>query len=203
MVDSAMSAILRRVGSAFPPAPQTQSTSISLFLHSTSSLTLVWMLSMASITKSGLPPSTSSMVFSSKSDTSASTSHSGQISANRSLRQRAFGMPTSLRVARACRLSEESVTWSKSTSLSLPTPERSKKCAAWLPTPPSPTTTTKDLASFSWTSSPKNWMFLVSCSLSTSSCSTSDIVAAAPPLALGCSAALDAADSLAPVGARA
>lgn len=50
-------------------------------------------------------------------------------------RQVALGMPTSARVATAWRLSDDSDTWSKSTSRIRPTPERSSRCAAWLPTP--------------------------------------------------------------------
>jgi hypothetical protein len=44
-------------------------------------------------------------------------------------------VPTSSRVATACLLSDDTVTWSKSISRSLPTPERSSRWAAWLPTP--------------------------------------------------------------------
>jgi hypothetical protein len=47
----------------------------------------------------------------------------------------ALGMPTSALTATACLLSDDRVTWSKSTSRSFPTPERSSRCAAWLPTP--------------------------------------------------------------------
>jgi hypothetical protein len=50
-------------------------------------------------------------------------------------RQVALGMPTSSRVATAWRFRLDSVTWSKSMRRSLPTPERSSKWAAWLPTP--------------------------------------------------------------------
>ena len=50
-------------------------------------------------------------------------------------RQAALGVPTSARVARQWRLRDESVSWSKSISRSRPTPDRSSKCAAWLPTP--------------------------------------------------------------------
>lgn len=51
-------------------------------------------------------------------------------------------------------------TWSKSTRSSLPTPDLKSIEAAWLPTPPSPITTTYDWVTFSWDSRPKNWMFL-------------------------------------------
>jgi len=60
---------------------------------------------------------------------------SGMICLKCCCRQVALGMPTSALTATACRLSDERVTWSKSTSRSRPTPDRSNKCAAWLPTP--------------------------------------------------------------------
>ncbi len=60
---------------------------------------------------------------------------SGRICLKCLSRQAALGVPTSSRVATAWRLREETVTWSKSINRSLPTPERSSRCAAWLPTP--------------------------------------------------------------------
>lgn len=50
-------------------------------------------------------------------------------------KQVALGVPTSARVATACRFRLERVTWSKSINRKRPTPERSSRCAAWLPTP--------------------------------------------------------------------
>jgi hypothetical protein len=49
-------------------------------------------------------------------------------------------VPTSVVSATACLLRDERVTWSKSMSLILLTPERMSILAAWLPTPPTPTT---------------------------------------------------------------
>lgn len=50
-------------------------------------------------------------------------------------RQVALGIPTSARVARACLFREDRDTWSKSIRRSFLTPDLSKRCAAWLPTP--------------------------------------------------------------------
>jgi hypothetical protein len=55
-------------------------------------------------------------------------------------------------------------TLSKSTRRSLPIPDRASICAAWLPTPPSPTTTTKDACRPLCPDSPRKSVFRLSCS---------------------------------------
>mmetsp|Transcript_24271 Transcript_24271/g.76373 ORF Transcript_24271/g.76373 Transcript_24271/m.76373 type:complete len:225 (-) Transcript_24271:110-784(-) len=155
-LQSEMSPMRMRVGSQRPPAPPEHSTGISRFRHSISSATLVSMLSMQSTTQSGSPPSSSSSAPCSYIAFTASTSVSGQISRKCEARASTFDVPTSSRVATACRLSEDSVTWSKSMRRSLPTPERRRRCAAWLPTPPTPTTTTNAPAMARCPASPKN-----------------------------------------------
>lgn len=75
-----------------------------------------------------------------------------------------FGVPTSASVARACLFSEERVTWSKSISRILDTPERAREAAACDPTPPHPTTIIKDDRSLARPSSVRNTRFRASCS---------------------------------------
>jgi hypothetical protein len=75
-----------------------------------------------------------------------------------------FGSPTSARHAQAVRLSEDTVTLSKSTSRSRPTPARASMLVAWLPTPPRPTTTTKALRIARCPVGPKKDSFCDSCS---------------------------------------
>ena len=70
------------------------------------------MLSMQSKTKSGFPERISSSDDASYKSTFASIWHSGKIDRKCSLRHWAFGMPTSALVATACRLSDESDTFS-------------------------------------------------------------------------------------------
>ena len=75
-----------------------------------------------------------------------------------------MGVPTSASVATACRLSEDSVTWSKSISLSLEHPERARAAVACDPTPPHPTTITKAFLSLAIPGSVRKTLFLASCS---------------------------------------
>jgi hypothetical protein len=73
-------------------------------------------------------------------------------------------------------------TWSKSMRRRRLTPERSNMFAAWLPTPPSPITTTNEPAIRVCASFPKNWMFRVNCSdRISSSSSEADPALGAPP----------------------
>ena len=65
---------------------------------------------MQSKTKSGFPERISSSEDESYSNTLASTWHSGKIAEKCFLRQTAFGIPTSARVATACRFNDESDT---------------------------------------------------------------------------------------------
>lgn len=66
---------------------------------------------------------------------SAAPRTSGMICWKCCCRQVALGMPTSALTATACLLSDDSVTWSKSTRRNRPTPDRNSRWAAWLPTP--------------------------------------------------------------------
>jgi hypothetical protein len=75
-----------------------------------------------------------------------------------------LGVPTSARVARACRFSEERVTWSKSMRRSLEAPERARAAVAWDPTPPQPTTMMNAERSFSRPSSLRKTRLRASCS---------------------------------------
>ena len=61
-------------------------------------------------------------------------------------------------------MSEDTVTLSKSTSRSRPTPARASMLVAWLPTPPRPTTTTKALRIARCPVGPKKDSFCDSCS---------------------------------------
>lgn len=72
------------------------------------------MLSMQSKTKSGWPDKISSSDDASYNSTFASMWHSGKIEEKCFLRHKAFGVPTSARVATACRLSDETDTFSHS-----------------------------------------------------------------------------------------
>mmetsp|Transcript_28877 Transcript_28877/g.73715 ORF Transcript_28877/g.73715 Transcript_28877/m.73715 type:complete len:288 (+) Transcript_28877:754-1617(+) len=153
---SPRSTMCRRVGSALAPAPATERHLMPRFTHAATSATLVSMLSMASMTSVGLPASSSLSLSAVYIWTTASTSASGKMRVKCLARQVAFGVPTSSRVATAWRLSEDTVTWSKSIRRSLPTPERSSRCAQCDPTPPSPTTTTNDSATSCCASAPKN-----------------------------------------------
>ena len=74
--------------------------------------TFVSMLSMQSRTKSGLPERISSSDDESYSITLASIWHSGKIEEKCFLRHIAFGIPTSARVATACRFNDDSDTFS-------------------------------------------------------------------------------------------
>uniref|UniRef100_A0A2P2KR72 Uncharacterized protein MANES_17G002000 n=1 Tax=Rhizophora mucronata TaxID=61149 RepID=A0A2P2KR72_RHIMU len=78
---------------------------------------------MQSKTKSGQPERISSSVDESYNSTLASIWHSGKIVEKCFLRHSALGIPTSARVATACRFRDERETWSKSTRRSLPTPD--------------------------------------------------------------------------------
>mmetsp|Transcript_6371 Transcript_6371/g.15307 ORF Transcript_6371/g.15307 Transcript_6371/m.15307 type:complete len:326 (-) Transcript_6371:388-1365(-) len=120
---SLMSANRSRVGSSLAPAPPTHSTGIPRRWHAARSATLVSMLSMASSTKSGPPPRCASSVSASNISTLGSSSASGQIRRKCRSRHVAFGSPTSERVATACLLRDDRVTWSKSIRRSFPTPD--------------------------------------------------------------------------------
>lgn len=73
--------------------------------------TFVSMLSMQSKTKSGLPERISSSDDESYNSTFASIWHSGKINEKCFLRHSALGIPTSARVATACRFKDERETF--------------------------------------------------------------------------------------------
>ena len=93
---------------------------------------------MQSTTSAGSPARRRGAAAASKSATIASICADG---ATRSICSRSattLGVPTSARTAVAFRLSDESVTWSKSIRRSRLTPPRRSRFAVWLPTPPRP-----------------------------------------------------------------
>ena len=112
-VDSARSTNVRRVGSAFAPAPATASTGSPRRWQAARRSIFVSMLSIASTTKSGAPNASLPRTLSSTSALyivlSASTLVSGQILTKYFSRQADFGIPTSSLVARQCLLREDSV----------------------------------------------------------------------------------------------
>ena len=111
-VDSARSTNVRRVGSAFAPAPATASTGSPRRWHAARSSIFVSMLSMAYTTKSGAPsasPSTCASTSVRYIMLSASTAVSGEILAKYFSRHADFGVPTSSLVARQCLLRDERV----------------------------------------------------------------------------------------------
>jgi hypothetical protein len=75
-----------------------------------------------------------------------------------------FGVPTSAKVATACLFKEERVTWSKSISRILDTPDLARAAVACDPTPPQPATIINDERSFANPSSLKNTRLRASCS---------------------------------------
>ena len=138
------------------------------------------MLSMASITKSGLWPSAvqgaswASAVEPTKSSFRQSKCVQGVICSRRLRRQCTFGVPTSASVATACLFREDRVTWSKSMIRSFPAPDLARAAAAWEPTPPTPTMMMNALRSFFRPSSVRKTRLRASCSrISSISCQES------------------------------
>eukprot|EP00967_Tisochrysis_lutea_P094817 scaffold137954_cov31-Tisochrysis_lutea.AAC.7 len=128
--------------SALPPAPRALNTRRPVLIQWACNSALVLRSSIASITNAGSPSRSLSAILAQNRDTRASISASGSTARRAARSATAFGVPTSCLVAVACRLREESVTWSKSTRRRRRTPLRNSRCAAWLPTPPRPMTTT-------------------------------------------------------------
>mmetsp|Transcript_9152 Transcript_9152/g.26738 ORF Transcript_9152/g.26738 Transcript_9152/m.26738 type:complete len:205 (+) Transcript_9152:664-1278(+) len=154
LMQSVISPRRTRVGSALPPAPMLASTRKPLARHAARSSALVFRSSMQSSTYVGRASSPAAPPGRSQSRSSSSaaaavnilfttcTAQVGTRSASASASACTFGRPTSATPAVACRLRLLSVTWSKSTMRMRPTPPRESMCAAWLPTPPTPTTIT-------------------------------------------------------------
>ncbi|RMZ67897.1 hypothetical protein GMOD_00003959 [Pyrenophora seminiperda CCB06] len=126
------------------------------------------MLSMASMTKSGCCPfkgaNCAAAVCSLKSSFRHSKCVHGVICSSRLRRQCTLGVPTSAKVATACRFREDNVTWSKSMSRIFEHPERARAAVACEPTPPHPTTTTKALRNLASPVSVRKTLFLANCS---------------------------------------
>lgn len=170
-----MSPTIIRVGSLLHPDPAEEMTGRPLSWQYLRSATLVSMLSMASMTKSGLRPSSphgesiSSATSISNFSWRISNFTHGVTAIIRRYMHCTLGMPTSASVATECRFSELSVTWSKSIKRMRDTPERASAETQCDPTPPRPTTTTKELRSLARPSSVRKTRLRASCSRMSSS----------------------------------
>ena len=129
-----MSQIWTRVGSILQPAPIEDITLIFLFLQNASKSTLVGMLSIQSITKSGYINSlslifriNSSAFYFVNRESKASKCEPGKMDLTKLDTTYAFEIPTSARVAKACLFSEDRVTQSKSITRIRLIPERASK----------------------------------------------------------------------------
>jgi hypothetical protein len=170
-----MSPMKMRVGSDLQPAPIEEITGRLFLWQYSSRATLLSMLSMASTMKSGFRPSQgASKVLAAtglKSSFLRSKCTHGVICCNLFFKQDTFGVPTSARVATACRLREESVTWSKSMRRMYETPERARAAVQCDPTPPAPITIMNAERSFCNPASVRKTRFRASCSRMSSAAS--------------------------------
>mmetsp|Transcript_9793 Transcript_9793/g.32257 ORF Transcript_9793/g.32257 Transcript_9793/m.32257 type:complete len:204 (-) Transcript_9793:141-752(-) len=140
--------------------------------HVARSTAFVSTSSIASTTKSRPPPSSSSAVCLVSMRLRASTVTKGATPRMASRIVDALGVPTSFNAATACRFSDDSDTWSKSTIRRYATPARASIIAVCDPTPPRPKMHTRALRMLRWFADPKK----ASCreSISQTTCGGSD-----------------------------
>jgi hypothetical protein len=112
------------VGSDLPPAPIEVSIGILFFRQNAISSAFVLTSSMQSMTILGRPSKSLAASSARNISVMASHSHHGTISFSLRLIASALDIPTSLIPHTAWRLRDDNVTWSKSISLTRPTPER-------------------------------------------------------------------------------
>ena len=133
LIASWMSAMWMRVGSTFAPALHADRKGSFRRRHSMINAFFVSASSMQSSTNEGLPASSSSAASRVNITGRWSILQRGAKFATCRAAAATFDVPTSARWAKAWRLREDTVTWSKSMRRMCSTPDRASMCAAWLP----------------------------------------------------------------------